>query len=241
MKLPYLRFGFCLGVGLLSISSCRHASTISSNILAVNNCASDISDQSCKYYDCLETNRKCGNTGYPLAYGKRYCNTFQGMCSNTLSSAKALSWVRGTTKCLQSFLTVKAIDITTCGQLETTAFDSHPYCYTNGAVDKGGVSFCSLLPSEWNRIRACVSFSDRLSANGFKQIAATAKKCLGFFSSIFSLTEKEAAERALETADPQTQKEIDEMTPEEKIERIQALEQLISDADAAVKAAPDVQ
>ncbi|KIY74369.1 hypothetical protein CYLTODRAFT_484685 [Cylindrobasidium torrendii FP15055 ss-10] len=98
---------------------------------------------SCAFYtDCLEANYHCGEEGYPLGYGNKYCNKFSD--EQEKLSAEGKDWMLDTMVCLQTALVPYATGntSTTCDELEHAAFATHPACY----VDSG---FCELPPTDW--------------------------------------------------------------------------------------------
>ena len=198
----------------MSLSSCKHTETTAADTKGVvgQGCSSKVAAGSCEFYNCFESEFKCGDAGYPIGYGKRYCERFQNLCGNSLTGQKARQWVAGTMKCLQVALVVREKQLTSCSAVTDYAFDSHPDCYTTGSVDNGGVSFCSLNPLEWNSIRTCVNATDRLSVIGLKQIAATALRCNKFFLSALFLDGGPDAG----PPDPETAQMIASMSPAER-------------------------
>ncbi|RPA76036.1 hypothetical protein BJ508DRAFT_417762 [Ascobolus immersus RN42] len=89
---------------------------------------------SCAFYKtCLEDKYKCGEKGYPLNYGYKYCKKFADAKSKF--STKGQTWVTNTMKCLQKKL-VSHTSGSTCTKLEKAAFASHSTCYlSNGVCD----------------------------------------------------------------------------------------------------------
>lgn len=82
-----------------------------------------------------------GDTGYPIAYGKKYCVLFNG--NDTLSrDPRAKAWVHRTTVLLQTYLSeyiVERYQKGTLGsitekELRDAAFASHPRAYTRGGL-----------------------------------------------------------------------------------------------------------
>ncbi len=91
-----------------------------------------------------------GNNGYPIAYGKRYCQRFTA--NNSLQdNAIARAWVWKTTIALQeelkAFVMARfqqgTLNAVTESVLRQYAFDSHPRAYT-----KGGLTLVVLLAPE---------------------------------------------------------------------------------------------
>lgn len=203
---------FVLCLFSVVIASCKHPELDATTKGAAGGCSSLVSADKCDFYTCYSNEFRCQPSEYPLAYGKHYCERFQNLCGGSLTSPKARKWIAGTMKCLQVALAVRRNQLATCDQVSDYAFDSHPNCYTTGSVDYGGVSFCSLNPVEWSRIRSCVNATDRLSVIGLKQIAATALRCNKFFLSGLLLQ----GDQVTDAPDQETSQMIESMSPPER-------------------------
>lgn len=120
----------------------------------------------CGFYDCLERNCACGAGGYPLGYGKKYCQLF----SNYPFTGNGDRWRDATLRCLQrSLIPFSQCPPTTCDTMKTKAFDSHPFCYTSSGV-------CFLSPKDLLGIIS-ITYGDVLTMDGVIQILETIKKC----------------------------------------------------------------
>jgi len=120
----------------------------------------------CGFYDCLERNCGCGAEGYPLGYGKKYCQIF----SNYPFSGNGNRWRDATLRCLQrSLIPFSQCPPTDCSLLKTKAFDSHPFCYSHSGV-------CFLSPKDLLGILA-ITYGDVLTLDGIQQILDTFRKC----------------------------------------------------------------
>jgi hypothetical protein len=117
----------------------------------------------CEFYDrCLEAKFDCGESGYPLAYGKKYCERF---LNEKLFSDKGRRWRDETLLCLQrAIVPLRKDSQTTCEMLEKQAFESHPNCYAG--VEN---SFCELPIDDWRLTWNVVDLRDELSPNGVRQ------------------------------------------------------------------------
>lgn len=87
----------------------------------------------CEWYSqCVEKSLSCGNQGYPLGYGYKYCKKFSAY---TGFSAEGNKWRDQTLKCLQHELKL-TVELTlrtnknSCADVRTIAFRTHPDCYT---------------------------------------------------------------------------------------------------------------
>lgn len=214
---------WCLVFTVIFFSGCKHTpETLSSAEAAPStslSCGDKVSNNSCAYYTCLQADFQCHPDDYPLGYGKRYCERFQNLCDGKLNDPRIKSWIAGTTKCLQYALEVRRKQLASCDEVETYAFDSHPTCYASGSVRNGGISFCSLGPLDWVRIRtSCFNLPDIWSPLGLKQMAKTAILCGGMFAGDLLLGEQPSEELA---PDPETQAKIDSMSAPEREARAQ--------------------
>lgn len=203
---------------LLFSWGCYHRSTPSLQADVSQSCGDKIADGNCGYYDCLESKFKCGAAGYPLAYGKFYCQRFNSFCGNALSGLAARQWVMGTTACLKRELSFFERSLRSCDDVTATAFNSHTNCYTDGSVAHGGVSFCSLTPTDWTSVTRCINLTDRLSRRGIQQMAMTARKCGQMFLTDGLFLNDGTGDLK---PDPQTEAQIKSMTSIERETRAQ--------------------
>jgi hypothetical protein len=103
-------------------------------------CKAPVAGNCAFYAACLDQNVPCGEGGYALGYGEKYCTGF----ANASFSAKGHVWMLSVMGCLQTALvpyTTAQHSNATCGEIEKVAFDSHPACYT-----KPSASICFLPP-----------------------------------------------------------------------------------------------
>ena len=169
-----LRFAFIIAV--LSLSACKSNDT-DAELADSLACPVEPAADSCQLYKCVETEAQCGDEGYPLAYGERYCRRFLNLCDETLFTADEKKWVAATAVCLQEATAEAQVLDGACDALTTKSFEAHSRCYTEGAQENGGPSFCALGPASWRRIRACVVRDDRLSLKGLRQLSKVVLKC----------------------------------------------------------------
>jgi hypothetical protein len=118
----------------------------------MNNCAF--------YSSCIEPQTDCGEGGYALGYGEKYCTRY---LLDTHFSPAGVAWKTNVMHCLQESLVPLASEspAPTCDTVLNDAFDSHPHCYTEGP------SICFLPPcrsarsSRWPPSPARASSSSR--------------------------------------------------------------------------------
>lgn len=245
MKTKKFTLAVLCGVALFTVVSagCKTTGSDSQVLDAALHCAQKVSDSSCGFYTCYDKLKPCGPQGYVHGYGDRYCQKFQGLCENTLTSERAKKWVLGTTKCLQQdladLIVNESLDAVSCQQIYDKGFGSHSRCYTTGAVKHGGVSFCTLSTIEWNRVRACVSAGDIFSTAGLKQIVATAARCTPLIGGLFGLQGPDGSadvDEAGDEIDEETLRFFQALTPDELAQRAKDLEIFLEETTAVLNA-----
>ena len=133
-------------------------------------CQGYIDDGNCNFYsECVESRIPCGEGGYTLGYGYKYCNRFDQHrnrfnnevskliffalchCSTAKPQFQGRQWIDGVRPCLMEEIQQSdvyttpsiAAASTACDNLRILAFNSHPTCYvTHG--------FCSIVTSPSN-------------------------------------------------------------------------------------------
>jgi len=131
-------------------------------------CLPETQSDVCTFYQQrLESKLHCGLQGYPLAYGKKYCERFRDLAQLSRAGAK---WRDETLSCLQSQLGTFATNGGSCDAVREKAFASHASCYKTSG-------FCQLPVSDWRRIFHVIDWTDLLSAVGLRQIGMTLKEC----------------------------------------------------------------
>lgn len=112
----------------------------------------------CAFYaQCLEVQYHCGEDGYPLGYGQKYCDKFNAVLQSSPEkfSSKAIQWTLDTMQCLQRALVTDVIHPQTldnvlrphmdCHKVQQIAFESHADCYLDNGI-------CSLQIRDWLEI-----------------------------------------------------------------------------------------
>lgn len=129
--------------------------------------------KSCHFYSaCLEADEPCGDDGYALGYGERYCYAFK----NASFSAKGQAWRDNVMQCLQKALVpqLSAAPTLTCTALTDFAFGSHPACYT-----ETGHSICYLPPSDLAAVFGTIGLGEALKARTLDQMRRVVGTCIG--------------------------------------------------------------
>lgn len=125
----------------------------------------------CSFYSaCVEKQNPCGESGYALGYGEKYCNAF---ANESGFSATGTAWMKSTMLCLQRHLAADDLRVVSCTALTDDAFASHPDCYT-----QPGASICDLGPGDALLVLRTISATDLLSSRAVKQEAAVVRTCI---------------------------------------------------------------
>jgi hypothetical protein len=122
------------------------------------------------FYLCAEETAACGPDGYLVGYGAKYAQRFYRYTRPWMSRA-GKQWIDDVLVCLQETLRDRIDAGTSCADIQTIAYDSHPDCY----VEAG---FCSLPWSDWLAVVATVDGADWLSRDAQRQVTVTARTCL---------------------------------------------------------------
>ena len=143
-------------------------------------CATPITRHCGFYAACLERALPCGEQGYALGFGERYCTAFR---SASLSE-KGTAWATGVMGCLQKKLVARVAQAgafatkpesaTVCSAIQEEAFASHPACYTDPAH-----SICFLPPSDLRKILGVIGAQEIFTKRTSTQIAQTVGVCIG--------------------------------------------------------------
>jgi len=135
----------------------------------------------CGFYSrCIEAHFPCGDDGYALGYGMKYCQRFSQYEGCDDDDWK--SWVNSTLVCLQrSLVPVYDADCSSlsCNGIKSTAFDSHPTCYTGGGdVAPVDPSICFLPIKDQACVLKIIDPKDLIHPADIKQELATAEICV---------------------------------------------------------------
>lgn len=140
-------------------------------------CPAEPSADTCQLYRCVEIDRKCGATGYPLQYGGHYCQRFLNLCDNTLFTEAEKKWARASVQCLQSATYEAQFLGDACDAIAAKGIEAHNHCYTAGAQELEAPTLCALGPDSWRRLRGCIDQTDPHSRRGLRQLAITLAGC----------------------------------------------------------------
>lgn len=124
----------------------------------------------CDFYLCQEDeipeSDRCGEEGYYIGYGYKYCNRFQETANERLSP-EGSAWVGRVMPCLMAVIQDEVVLKDSCETTKQIAFDSHPDCY----LESG---FCDLTPDDMAWIFLTVDLTDF----DFRQVLVTGVNCL---------------------------------------------------------------
>ena len=135
----------------------------------------------CSYYGaCLERAIPCGDAGYALGFGEKYCTAFRA----APFSDAGKKWVTSVMRCLQDALVPDVLGAGAfatspaskqrCEEVFQTAFDSHPGCYT--APEN---SICFLPPADLATVLSTIGLKEILTIRTGSQMLSTAGICIG--------------------------------------------------------------
>jgi hypothetical protein len=137
----------------------------------------------CAFYaGCLERALPCGEGGYALGFGDRFCNAFR----RSSMGPEGRAWVEGVMGCLQRELVprVRAAgafadspsaprpSAATCAAIGEDAFASHPGCYTHPDH-----SICFLPPSDIAAVLETIGLPELAQQRTREQVRATIGIC----------------------------------------------------------------
>lgn len=122
------------------------------------------------FYECAEETLQCGPSGYLIGYGKKYAERYYRKTRPWMSAA-GREWIDDVVVCLQIELRASIDSATSCADVRTIAFDSHPDCYL-------GAGFCELPFFDWLAVFATVDATDWFSADALRQVREVAQSCL---------------------------------------------------------------
>jgi hypothetical protein len=177
--------GLALVLALVAIGGCAggdfgenvEASPTALAVDAVGTCPipqlGDIAGHESVFYLCAEQHadfgRGCGANGYLLGYGTKYSQRFYKQARPRMST-RGQKWIDDVLVCLQHDLRESIDETTSCDDIWTTAFDSHPACYLRSG-------FCTLSPLDIAQVVWTIDVQDWLSRDAGRQIVNTAVGC----------------------------------------------------------------
>jgi hypothetical protein len=173
------------GVPNITMESERQTCAKSGELYPTFASCANVRPRHCGYYSaCLERALPCGENGYALGFGERYCTAFR----SAPLSARGQAWTTAVMGCLEralvptvaaagSFATTPASS-GVCSVVFDGAFGSHPGCYTSPAN-----SICFLPALDLAVILSTIGAQEILTARTSAQIVRTISICVGQISS----------------------------------------------------------
>jgi hypothetical protein len=122
------------------------------------------------FYACAEQTLHCGPSGYLIGYGTKYAERFYRKTRPWMSPA-GRQWIDDVLVCLQDELRASIDSETSCPDVRTIAFDTHPDCYV-------AAGFCDLPFLDWLAVFTTVDATDWFSADALRQVRDVAHSCL---------------------------------------------------------------
>ncbi|KAI1702865.1 protein kinase domain-containing protein [Ditylenchus destructor] len=128
--------------------------------------------QQCEKYREIENQVHCGESGYPLGYGYRYCRRFYEKLDEFTESGK--KFVECAAKCLTDRLGeyIDQAQNVSCSNIHDYAYDTHPDCYVQ-------CGFCSVITKSAN-IKAFFDVIE-LKDLALRTVLQTGAKCAGVY------------------------------------------------------------
>lgn len=111
----------------------------------------------------------CGDDGYLVGYGARYAERFYTETRPWMTS-HGKAWIDEVLVCLQHELRDSIDETTSCEDIRTIAFDTHPVCYLEHGL-------CELPVWDVAKVLWTVDLADWLSADAARQVASVAAGC----------------------------------------------------------------
>jgi hypothetical protein len=133
----------------------------------------DIFGHEAVFYQCAEESADlgmgCGPDGYLIGYGSKYAQRFYRNARPHMT-LRGQKWIDDVLVCLQHDLRDAIDSSTSCDDIWTIAFDSHPSCYTRSG-------FCTLSPLDVAQVVWTIDAKDWLSRDAARQVLTTALGC----------------------------------------------------------------
>ena len=85
---------------------------------------------SCDFYQCLDQTFPCGDKGYALHFGHKFCTKSDTQLFNRMQTEQGKQWVLDTMKCLQQALSERLdIEALSCQKIQDIGYQTHMNCY----------------------------------------------------------------------------------------------------------------
>lgn len=135
-----------------------------------------INEDSCDFYQELETMNECGETGYVKHFAEKYCLVYL----HAREDYNDIKWNNGVRVCLQrAMLTkIRSSPAASCARIQDWGFGSHLNCYMRPIPNSPTVSYCRIPLEDKLRIgwAAKGAIFEQAVRDQFYQMVST---CLG--------------------------------------------------------------
>lgn len=85
---------------------------------------------SCDFYQCLESISPCGDHGYAIHFGYKFCTKSENQLMQNMPDDQGRRWVLDTMKCLQQALSDQLDESEiSCQKIKKTGYATHLGCY----------------------------------------------------------------------------------------------------------------
>ncbi|KAH1427959.1 hypothetical protein KXV70_002163 [Aspergillus fumigatus] len=130
---------------------------------------------SCNFYaQYLESRYHCGQSGYPIGFGQKFCE--KSLVWRPKMSVSGQEWITKTMLCLQEELVpfTNGPELQTCSELKQYALSTHAECYVRSGV-------CTLPIEDWGKILEIVGPALISELENFKSEFETAGDCVKLY------------------------------------------------------------
>lgn len=134
--------------------------SVGAEMKGVANC--EISTSDCEYYLCQESHRQCGDEGYLISFGHKYCDQFLHLSPYEFGP-QGNTWLKNVRSCLIHKLSLYSDEVT-CKEILRSSFQDHVPCYLE-------TGFCHLPLKDQIRVARHIYpeiVSSRIVAAGIK-------------------------------------------------------------------------
>lgn len=149
---------------------------VSSNELGSLN--DDCVSRGCAAYPCFEETAHCGNEGYLIAFGEKYCRRFISPEIYATFDEPGKKFINCTSKCLienmGKYMTTH--DPINCDDLTNSGYNAQTSCYMD-------CDFCTVCKTNKAALFHVYDFGDIFSVQALKQVIAAISQC-GIFACI---------------------------------------------------------
>jgi hypothetical protein len=135
-----------------------------------------VSENSCEFYNLLESMVPCDEDGYVNDFALKYCEAYLA----ARSQFNDTKWQNGVRVCLQRAMLSKlrASPKASCSQISDWGFDSHFNCYMRPVPASPEIKFCRLKSGDIAKI-GWIAKGEVFEGKVMAQFARMVKECAG--------------------------------------------------------------